>query len=559
MAIKHLFTYFNEVFPRYWNKPAMSEFNGTESLTYGQLATRIARLHTLFELLGVKEGDKIALCGRNSINWAVAYLAIATYKAVIVSILQDFTPDDVKGLLKHSDAKMLIVGPYVWKGLHDKFPDKENTNLKTILSLTDFSILHTLDEKAHTQHEKWNDEFQKQYPEGLTKTDVQYDDSDLDNLMLINYTSGSMGQPKGVMLTTRSISSNVRHAFHALRNKPGWEMVSMLPLAHAYGQLGDFLYQVASGCHVYYLTKTPTPTLLLQAFKKVHPYMIITVPLVIEKIYKTSIRPIVSKKALQIMWNMPILGKIFRNTVRKKLLEAFGGNIKYFLVGGAALNEDVQKCLMDIKFPLTIGYGLTECGPLVSGSDWEVFRYRSCGEILPDMEVKIEPVSEDNKIKVGKDEYTLGEILVKGPNVMTGYYKNEDATRATFTEDGWLRTGDLGYLDKDNFIYIRGRNKNMLLGASGQNIYPEEIEEKLNNMQGVAESIVVEREGKLIGLVFPDGNFDTEDKSIIDVMKENLQKLNSLIPNYSKVSNIEIVDKEFEKTPKKSIRRLLYK
>jgi len=557
--MKHLFTYFNEVFPRYWDKPAMTEFNGTESLTYGQLATRIARLHVLFELLGIKEGDKIALCGRNSINWAVAYLAVATYKAVIVSILQDFTPDDVKGLVRHSDAKMLIVGPYVWKGLKDRFPDEENTNLLTILSLTDFSILHTKDENAQNQHEKWDETFKQKYPDGLSKKELHYDDSDLDNLLLINYTSGSMGQPKGVMLTTRSISSNVRHAFHALRNKPGWEMVSMLPLAHAYGQLSDFLYQVASGCHVYYLTKTPTPTLLLQAFKKVHPYMIITVPLVIEKIYKTSIRPIVSKKALKMVWNMPLIGKIFRSQVRKKLLEAFGGNIKYFLVGGAALNEDVQKCLMDIKFPLTIGYGLTECGPLVSGSDWEVFRYRSCGEILPDMEVKIEPVSDDDTITIGKDTYTLGEILVKGPNVMQGYYKNDDATRAAFTEDGWLRTGDLGYLDKDNFIYIRGRNKNMLLGASGQNIYPEEIEEKLNNMQGVAESIVVEREGKLIGLVFPDGNFDTEDKSIIDVMKENLQKLNSLIPNYSKVSNIEIVDKEFEKTPKKSIKRFLYK
>ncbi len=491
MKTKHVFQYLNEIVPRRWENPALSDFRGTVSYTYGGLAQEIARLQVMMEELGVKKGDKVALCGRNSSHWAVAYLAITTYGATVVSILQDFKGEDVQNLVNHSDATLFFVGPYVWKTLEPA----TMTNLNAIISLDDFTLLFAHDtENVLKQLDGVEEAFNAKYPNGFTAEDVNYPTDNLDDLMVLNYTSGSTGSPKGVMLTYRNISNNVANAIYALPNQECEEIVSMLPLAHMYGQLGEFLFQICTGCHVYFLTKTPTPALLLQALAEVKPYIMITVPMVIEKIYKKSIFPVVSKGFIRCIWKVPGLGHAFRAVVRKKLMKAFGGNIRYLLLGGAALNPEVEKCLLDMRFPLTIGYGMTECAPLITGSHPKKFKYRSTGKILPGMEAKL-----DNPNAEG-----IGEILVKGLNVMMGYYKNEEATQAVFTEDGWMRTGDLGTIDKQGFIYLKGRNKNMILGASGQNIYPEEIEDKLNNQTAVVESVVVERDGKLIGLVFPD-------------------------------------------------------
>lgn len=548
--MKHYFSYFNEVFHSQWEKPAISDFDGDISYTYGELAERVAKLGVLYELLGLHAGDKIAICGRNSSHWALGYISIAAFKGVVVSILQDFKGEDIQGLINHSDAQILLVGPYVWKTIQpDKMP-----NLRVIISLTDFSILYTNDPSYSDVVERAEAAFAERYPTGFHRENLSFPTDNIDDLALINYTSGSTGMPKGVMLTYRSLSSNVEQGMYVLPNKCGEEVVSMLPLAHAYGQLSDFLLQLASGCHVYYLRKSPTPTTLMKAFQAVHPYMIVTVPLVIEKLYKKSIQPIIQKPLMRKLWNLPLTAPFIRRTVCKKLMKAFGGNVRYFLCGGAAINPEVERCLMDIHFPLTIGYGMTECGPLVSGTPPKKFVARSSGQILPNMEAKVVPLEEGNP---------CGEIYVRGANVMLGYYKNDAATREVMMDDGWMKTGDLGIIDDKHYIFLKGRNKNMILGASGQNIYPEEIEDKLNNLEGVVESIVVERDGRLYGLVFPDyskdGNPDKGEKSILEMMKDNLKKLNEMLPSYSKVSNIEIMDKEFEKTPKKSIKRFLYK
>ncbi len=547
MQTKHLFQYFNEVFPRRWEVPALSDYKGTVSYTYGEVATQVARLGVMMEQLGVEKGDKVAMCGRNSANWAVSYLGISIYGGVIVSILQDFKGEDVQGLVNHSDATLMFVGPYVWKTLDPA----AMPNLKAIISIEDFSLLYAPDQEAvQAKLDGVEAAFQAKYPNGFTKEDVNYRTDNLDDLMLINYTSGSTGTPKGVMLSYRNLSNNVANAIYALPNQECEEIVSMLPLAHMYGQLGEFLFQICTGCHVYFLTKTPTPALLLQALADVKPYIMITVPLVIEKIYKKSIYPVISKGFIRAIWHVPGLGHAIRAVVRKKLMKAFGGNIRYLLLGGAALNPEAERALLDMKFPLTIGYGMTECAPLITGSHPKKFKYRSTGKVLPGMEAKL-----DNPNAEG-----VGEILVRGANVMMGYYKNPEATAAALDSEGWLHTGDLGCIDKQNFIYLRGRNKNMILGASGQNIYPEEIEDKLNNQAGVVESVVVERDGKLIGLVFPDLNeVEKSEMNLTDFMKENLAKLNALLPKYSQVHDIEVVEKEFEKTPKKSIKRFLYK
>lgn len=548
--MRHYFSYFNEAFRAQWDKPAVSDFDGEVSYTYGETAEKVARLGVLYEVLGLHAGDKMAICGRNSSHWAVGYISIAAFKGVVVSVLQDFKGEDIQGLINHSDAKILLVGSYVWKTLD---PAKM-TNLKVIVSLQDFSILYTTDSVYADAVEKAEMLFSERYPNGYHKEDLKFPTDNLDDLALINYTSGSTGDPKGVMLSYRSLSSNVEQGMLVLPNKYGEEEVSMLPLAHAYGQLGDFLLQLATGCHVYYLQKSPTPTTLMKAFQRVHPYMIITVPLVIEKIYKKSIQPVVQKPLMRKLWNMPLTASFVRRKVKNKLMKAFGGNVRYFLCGGAAINPEVERCLMDMHFPLTVGYGMTECGPLVSGSKPKKFVARSGGRILPNMEAKVVPLEEGNQ---------LGEIYVRGANVMMGYYKNEQATRDVMMEDGWMKTGDLGTIDAQKYIFLRGRNKNMILGASGQNIYPEEIEDKLNNLEGVVESVVVERDGRLYGLVFPDyskdGNPDKGERSILEVMKDNLKKLNEMLPSYSKISKIELMEKEFEKTPKKSIKRFLYK
>lgn len=541
----HYLHYLNEVIQRQWNDAALTDYGEQQEYTWGEMSQAIMRMHVLFRQLGIQKGDKIAIAGRNCANWVVAYLSIASYEGVVVSILQDFKATDISKLLAHSDAKMLFVGPYVWRELQHESLD----GLDAVLSLADFSVLRETEGKAVSK-EAWDEACLQAFPDGIKKEDVHFKAAP-EALALINYTSGSTGSPKGVMLNGRSLSNNVEVGLSLLPVESGQRLVSMLPLAHMFGQICEFLYPMCAGTHIYFLTKSPTPSVLLKALQDVQPYMVVTVPLVIEKIHKKNINPLTSKPAIQFCWKTPILGNIIRRKVKSALKKAFGGNIRYFLCGGAAINPIVEKCLMDIHFPLSVGYGMTECGPLIGGSHPKHFVAHSGGRPVTNMEAKIVNINSEG----------VGEILVRGENVMMGYYKNEEATRAAFTEDGWMHTGDLGYLDKHKNIFIKGRNKTMILGASGQNIYPEEIEDKLNNQEGVGESIVVEREGKLVGLVFPDEQttrkFSLEE--IERLMKENLKKLNALIPSYSQVSDIEIKKEPFEKTPKRSIKRFLYK
>ena len=543
---KQYLHYLNEIMSHQWDDLALSDYGEETAYTFGQLAEKMLKLHTLFKQLGIESGDKIALCGRNCANWAVAYLATVSYGAVVVSILQDFKADDIQKLIRHSDSKMLFVGPYIWKELQEE-PLSE---LTAVLSLKDFTVLRNGEGVEIPSEETLQMAFDAKHPNGVIPENICFS-ADQDALSVINYTSGSTGSPKGVMLKGRSLSNNVEIGMHVLPVDPGQRLVSMLPLAHMFGQVCEFLYPLCCGTHIYFLTKTPTPSILLKALQEVKPYLVVTVPLVIEKIYKKNINPLISKKVISLFWNMAGIGSIIRKKVKKGLTTAFGGQLRYFICGGAAINPTVEKCLMDIHFPLSVGYGMTECAPLISGTPPKYFVARSGGCPVLNMEVRIDNPNEEG----------IGEILVKGENVMVGYYKNEEATRAAFTEDGWMRTGDLGYMDKKKNVFIKGRNKTMILGASGQNIYPEEIEDKLNNLEGVGESIVVEREGKLIGLVFPDeqttNKFSIEE--IENMMRENLAKLNRLIPGYSRVSDIEIKDEPFEKTPKKSIKRFLYK
>ena len=543
---KQYLHYLNEIMSHQWDDLALSDYGEETSYTFGQLAEKMLKMHTLFKQLGIEKGDKIALCGRNCANWAVAYLAIVSYGAVVVSILQDFKAEDIQKLIRHSDSKMLFVGPYIWKELQEE----SLCELTAVLSLKDFTVLRNGEGIEIPTEESLQSAFEAKYPNGIIPENICFS-ADQDALSVINYTSGSTGSPKGVMLKGRSLSNNVEVGMHVLPVDPGQRLVSMLPLAHMFGQVCEFLYPLCCGTHIYFLTKSPTPSILLRALQDVKPYLVVTVPLVIEKIYKKNINPLISKKAISLFWNTAVIGNIIRKKVKKGLTNAFGGQLRYFICGGAAINPTVEKCLMDIHFPLSVGYGMTECAPLISGTPPKYFVAKSGGSPVLNMEVRIDNPNEEG----------VGEILVKGENVMVGYYKNEEATRAAFTEDGWMRTGDLGYLDKKNNVFIKGRNKTMILGASGQNIYPEEIEDKLNNLEGVGESIVVEREGKLIGLVFPDeqttNKFSLEE--IENMMRENLAKLNKLIPGYSRVSDIEIKDEPFEKTPKKSIKRFLYK
>lgn len=550
---KHYLQYLTEVMDHQWNDLALSDYNENHEYTFGELAVEMLRLHVLFEQLGLKRGDKIALCGRNCANWAVAYLAIAAYEGVCVSILQDFTAEDITHLLDHSDSELLFVGPYVWKDLQlQKMPAK----IKAVLSLEDWRPLYERkgNKKENAVHvlttDEWQEAFLAKHPRALEPEEV-YFSADPETLSLINYTSGSTGSPKGVMLNGRSLSNNVEVGMKMLPVEPGQRLVSMLPLAHMFGQVCELLYPLCSGTHIYFLTKSPTPSILLKAMKEVQPYLVVTVPLVIEKIYKKNLDPTLSKWAIRTFWHMPLIGSILHARVKSALKNAFGGKLRYFICGGAAMNPVVEKCLMDIHFPLSIGYGMTECGPLIGGNPPKYFKARSGGVPVMNMEVKIDEPNQAG----------IGEILVKGENVMLGYYKNPDATNAAFTPDGWLRTGDLGRLDRKQNIYIKGRNKTMFLGASGQNIYPEEIEDKLNNQEAVGESLIVEREGKLVALVFPDETLTkrmTKDE-ILHIMRANLEKLNHLIPSYSKVADIEVQDKPFEKTPKRSIKRFLYK
>lgn len=544
----HFLSRIQESVRQNWNAPSMSYLKG-ETFAYKDVARRIAQLHILFNKSGIQPGDKMAICGPNSPEWGIAFLAICGYGAVAVPILNDFKPESIVNIVTHSDAKILFVGQSNWKKLDAKmFP-----NLSGIVQLESNELIVSNDEKMSATYQALGSLFVAQYAK-FSPTDFSLKCDNLDELAIINYTSGTTSAPKGVMLSHRNISSNIDYALSHMRHGPGWHLLSMLPMAHMYGMAFEFLFQISAGSHVFFLNKVPSPQVILNAFAEVKPYLVITVPLVIEKIFKKSIFPIVSTRTMKFLFKVPIVNKIILRKIRAKLLSAFGGNMGDLVIGGAPLNQEVENLLKKMHFPYTIGYGMTECAPLLCYEKHRTFKKKSCGRPVDKMELVID----------SSDPHTVvGEILAKGENVMMGYYKNPEATAATIDSDGWLHTGDLGLIDKDNFIFIKGRSKNMILGASGQNIYPEEIEDKLNNMPYVVESLVVERNGKLIGLVFPDYEKAQLDGLNLDQLQEVMNDvrniLNKMLPSYCPIAAIELREEEFDKTPKRSIRRFLYK
>ena len=549
MNTEHYLTSLQRTMRNRWDCLSMADLDGENSYTYAQLASEIAKIHITWRECGIKEGDKIALAGRNCANWGLLFLAATSYRAVVVSILPDFTAEGIYSLVEHSEAVLLYVGPNVKK----KIDPTCMKGLKATIFMDDMSIVEA-DANFRKAFEGAESAFQKVYPHGVSKDDVNYPDNNLNELAVINYTSGSTGNPKGVMLTHLNLSGNVDFANHRIPHRPGDKVLSMLPIAHMFGLMFEFLYQVCDGAEVYFLTQAPTPTVLMKAFAQVQPFMILTVPLVVEKIIKKGVLPKISSPMARILWKTPLINKIIRKKVKEGLDKTFGGNLRFLIIGGAALNGEVEQVLHDIKYQYCVGYGMTECAPLISYEDWWKYAFHSCGKGLEQCRVRID--SED---PIHKD----GEIQVKGINVMMGYYKNEEATKAAFTEDGWMRTGDLGVLDKEGNLYIHGRSKNMILGASGQNIYPEELEDRLNSLPCVVESIVVDRNHKLVALVYPDTSKEGQkllgNKSLTELMEENRITANKNLPAYSQISEIELVASEFEKTPKRSIKRYLYK
>ena len=532
---------------KFWDKPALNNIGG-ETFNYAQMATQIEKFHLVFEKLGFKKGDRIAICAQNGARWGMAYLAVNTYETVIVPILADFTPESVNHLVNHSESIALFTNEAKWKKLDiTKMP-----LLKLAIDVDTWEPLWTVDDKVKEIYGQMEALFAAKYPNGYGPDDVVFPTDNWDDLSTINYTSGSTGDPKGVMLTYRNFSANVDYS---QRNVPaGDKMVSMLPMAHMYGLVIEFIYPLCNGTSIYWLGKTPTPAALLKAFADVKPYLLITVPLVMEKIYKSKVKPTLDKPLIKFLLKVPIVNNLIYKKVKDGLVQAFGGNVQEFIMGGAALNPEVEKLFKRIKFPYLVGYGMTEACPLLAYEHWTKYVAGSCGKAVDCAEVRID--SDD-------PQHVVGEIQARGENIMVGYFKNPEATANAFTEDGWLRTGDLGIIDAEGNIFIRGRSKNMILGPSGQNIYPEELEAVVNNQPYVMESVVVDRGGKLVALVFPDEQaiatslLDNEAKAEIP---ENIRLgANRQLPGYSQIAKVELMDKPFEKTPKMSIRRFLYK
>lgn len=535
-----------------WDKDALTDFKGA-TLQYHDVARKIEKLHIMFESSGVVKGDKIALCGRNSACWAVAFLATLTYGAVAVPILHEFTADQIHNIVNHSEAKLLFVGDYVATVIDQtKMPDLEG-----IIYIPDYSLVVSRTDKLTYAREHLNEMFGKKYPKYFRKEHVHYyKEQSPDELALINYTSGTTGFSKGVMIPYRAMWSNYDFAISVLGDiiKKGDNIISILPMAHMYGMAFEFMFEFLFGCHVFYLTRIPSPAIIAAAFAEVKPAIIIAVPLIIEKIIRKKVFPKIQNNRMRILLNMPIVSKKVNEKIKEQVVKAFGGNFYEIIIGGAAFNQEVEQFLKRIGFPYTVGYGATECAPIICYADHKDFVPGSCGKPVIHMEVKIDSPDPAN---------VPGEILARGLNVMLGYYKNEEATASTLDAEGWYHTGDLGLMDEDGNVFIKGRSKNMLLGASGQNIYPEEIEDKLNSLAMVNESVVVQRGEKLVGLVYPD--YDEADTMRLNeadlekIMEQNRQELNADQPPYCRLSAIEIVKEEFEKTPKKSIKRYLYK
>ena len=533
-----------------WDLPALTDYVSGRTLSYADVATTIAKMHMLFDSVGVRQGMKIALCGKDSINWVLVYMAAVTYGAVIVPILSEFNPVDIMHIVNHSEAHLLFVSSSIWESVD---PDSL-INVKGVLCVDDMEVLHEKDGTEVTRARRLlNRRFRRRYPEGYSSEDVDYAERDNSEVVEINYTSGTTGFSKGVMLTGENLAGNVCFGMDTMLHFRSSRALAFLPLAHAYGCAFDMLTPLAVGSHITLLGKTPSPRILIKALAEVRPSLVICVPLILEKIYKNQILPMISKGSVRWTLAVPLLDSFIYSKIRKKLVDVFGGEFEQVIVGGAPLNSEVEEFLHKIRFPFTVGYGMTECGPLISYTPWQDFIVGSSGRTLPCMESKI--LSDD-------PENIPGEICVRGTNVMKGYFKNPEATEAVLDADGWLHTGDMGTRAPDGTLFLRGRSKTMLLSASGQNIYPEEIEAKLNNMPFVSESLVVERDGKLVALVYPDYEaLDKFDVSLhnLDPTMENIRKeLNKLVAPYEQISRIMLMPNEFEKTPKRSIKRFLY-
>ena len=529
-----------------WDRPALANYRG-ESFTFGEFATQIERMHIFFEEIGLKKGDKVALCAKNSARWGITFFAANTYEAVLVPILADFHPDSVNSLVDHSESIVLLTDTDIWTKLDiTKMP-----TVKAVISSSDFSILYAASESIQAAHDKVDEIFNSKYPDGFKPEHISYPTDNEKDLAIINYTSGTTSAPKGVMLRYECLSENVAFGQKRLPSYPEDKIVSMLPMAHMYGMMFELIYPLCGGSSIYYLGKTPTPALLLGAMAEVKPYLVITVPLVMEKIFKSKVAPVVNKPAMKVLCALPGVNQLIFKKIRNTLLSAFGGKVREIVMGGAALNPDVEKWFRRFKLPFTVGYGMTEAAPLLAYEDWWEFASKSCGKAVDSVEVRID--SEDPYTKVG-------EIQAKGNSIMSGYYKNEEATAAAFTEDGWMRTGDLGLLDKKGNIYIKGRSKNMILSANGQNIYPEEIEAVVNNQPYVIESVVISRGTKIVALVFMDADKLKAEAVDVELYTKTLMiEVNKSMPAYSKINLVEVMDKPFEKTPKMSIKRFMYK
>lgn len=531
-----------------WDRDALTDYKGA-TLQYKDVARKIEKMHILFEHAGIKKGDKIALCGRNSANWTATFLGVVTYGAVAVPILHEFKADNVHHIVNHSEARMLFVGDQVW----EMFNEAAMPNLEGIIELKNFDLVVSRSEKLTYAREHLNEEFGKKYPCRFRAEQVSYRREEPEELAVINYTSGTTGYSKGVMLPYRSIISNIVHIDQKVGLKAGDSIVSMLSLGHIFGLVFDFLYGITKGAHLWFLTRMPSPKIIAESFAVIRPRVIACVPLIVEKIFNKNILPKVDNKLGKLLLNLPIISDKIKEQIRQQAMEVFGGNFIEIVIGGAPFNPEVEAFLRKINFPYTIAYGMTECAPLICHSRWDEILYTSCGKTVANMETKV--ISED-------PERIPGELVCRGMNVMLGYYKNESATAQTIDKDGWLHTGDMAIKDADGNIFIKGRCKNMLLTASGQNIYPEEIEARLNNMPYVNESLVILKENKLVALVYPDNedafSHGMNKKQLEEALELNRIELNKVLPAYSQITQIKLYPEEFEKTAKKSIKRFLY-
>ena len=540
---------FQESFQKNWDRPAISNYQGI-TLHYRDVARRIEKMHIMFEECGLQKGDKVAICSRNQANWAVAFLSTMTYGAVPVPLLHEFKSSNIHHLVNHSEAKILFVDDVIWEGL----TETEMPDLHAIIQVNTFKLLYASDQKIVDAREHLNELFGRKYPNVFTKDDINYYEDSADELAIINYTSGTSGFSKGVMIPYRAVSSNIEFGRTVL---PGLDntksVVSMLPSAHMYGLMFELLYELSVGAHVHFLSRVPSPKIIMQALAEVKPYVIIAVPLVIEKIYKSKVKPILEKEGIKVLMKLPVLNQVVLNKIKMELINAFGGEFYEVIIGGAAFNKEVESFFKKMNFPFTVGYGMTECAPIIAYDDWTVEKLNSCGKAVNNMEIRI----------ASADPHTIpGEIQVKGANVFLGYYKNDEATNAVFTEDGWFCTGDMGILDGEGSLFIKGRTKCMILGPSGQNIYPEEVETVINNHPYVVDSLVVEDNGGLTALIFPDFATGARDgmrqDAFVKYIEELLPEINKDLPNYAKLKKIEVMSEDFERTPKKSIKRYLY-